>query len=65
MRLNNKQRVEFYNNRGNAYSKKGDYNRAISNYTEAIVLNPNYAIAYYNRGRMWLHLREGKKPNPI
>ena len=35
-----------------AYEKfdKGDYNGAISDYTKAIEINPNYADAYNNRG---------------
>ena len=39
-----------YNNRGYAYRGKGDMDRAIADYTEAIRLDPKYAIAYYNRG---------------
>jgi tetratricopeptide (TPR) repeat protein len=39
-----------YNNRGNAYSDKGDYDRAIADYTQAIRLAPNVASRYYNRG---------------
>jgi tetratricopeptide (TPR) repeat protein len=39
-----------YNNRGTAYDDKGDYDRAIQDYTEAIRLNPNAASAYYGRG---------------
>lgn len=30
--------------------KKGDYQGAIADYTQAIRLHPNYASAYYNRG---------------
>ena len=43
-------KVIFYCNRGYAYGKKGDYNRAIADYTQAIELNPNYVEAYNNRG---------------
>ena len=33
-----------------AYGKKGDFDKAIADYTEAIRLDPKYAEAYYNRG---------------
>jgi len=39
-----------YNNRGNAYSVKGDYDQAIKDYAEAISVNPNDVKAFYNRG---------------
>ena len=39
-----------YNHRGVAYHAKGDYNLAIGDYTQAITLDPNYAMAYNNRG---------------
>ena len=39
-----------YNNRGDAYRKKGDMDRAIADLTEAIRLDPKYANAYDNRG---------------
>lgn len=51
--------VEVYNHRGVAYYKKGEYNRAIEDYDVAI--KRNYTDAYYNRGEVWLHLKEWDK----
>jgi tetratricopeptide (TPR) repeat protein len=42
--------VAAYYNRGNAYNGKGNYDKAIVDFTQAINLDPNYAAAYYNRG---------------
>ena len=39
-----------YNNRGNAYTSKGEYELAIQDYNESIKLNPNYAKPLNNRG---------------
>src|SRR5271166_5368995 len=39
----------FYD-RGVTYSKRGEYDRAIADYDEAIRLNPNLALAFTNRG---------------
>lgn len=39
-----------YNNRGIVYRLKGNYDRAIADYTEAINLMPDFASAYSNRG---------------
>ena len=39
----------IYNNRGNAYNRKGDHDHAIQDFSEAIRLNPNYGY-YRNRG---------------
>src|SRR5918912_967260 len=41
--------IAFYN-RGNAYRYRGDTERAIADYSEAIRLKPDYALAFYNRG---------------
>jgi len=39
-----------YISRGNAYHQQGNFIQAVSDYTQAIAINPNYAEAYYNRG---------------
>jgi protein O-mannosyl-transferase len=43
-------KVRPFNNRGLAYSSRGDYEKAIADFTYAIQLNPKCAEAYYNRG---------------
>jgi tetratricopeptide (TPR) repeat protein len=42
-----------YNNRGNAWYRRGDFDRAIADYDEAIQLDPKDAQAYYDRGMAW------------
>lgn len=42
-----------YYNRGLAWMSKGDYDRAISDFDEAIRLNPKLAPFYGNRARAW------------
>jgi len=42
-----------YFSRGYAWHQKQDYDRAISDYTEAIKLAPKYARAFINRGAAW------------
>ena len=42
--------AEAYLNRGVAYGHKGQYDKAISEFTKAIEINPRDAEAYYNRG---------------
>jgi tetratricopeptide (TPR) repeat protein len=37
-------------NQGVTYAEKGDWDRAIADFTGAIRLKPDYAEAYYNRG---------------
>ena len=49
-----------YNNRGVAYSARGDFDRTIEDYTRAIELNPDYAVAYNNRGGVY-YLKEEYK----
>ena len=45
-----------YFEKGNDYFKQGDYQEAIEQYDEAILLNPQDASAYYNRGLAYHHL---------
>jgi lipoprotein NlpI len=47
-------RARAYFNRGNAWSFKGDNDRGIADYTEAILLDPKNADAFNNRGNAWL-----------
>ena len=39
-----------FSNRGTAYGRKGQLDRAIEDFDQAIRLNPNYAAAFNNRG---------------
>ena len=55
------QSAEAHNNRGAAYSEKGEYDNAIRDYDEAIKLNPQFAEAYYNRGNAFFNKGEYDK----
>ena len=57
----NPEHADAYNNRGVAYSNKGEIDAAIQDFNKAIDLNPELADAYNNRGEAWLHLREWEK----
>ena len=50
--------AEAFNNRGVGYRLKGDYDRAIADYNQAIKLNAKFAIAYNNRA--WAYFKAGK-----
>ena len=50
-----------YNNRGNAYNVKGDYDRAIADYNESIKADPNYAKPLNNRGSAYQKLGQYKR----
>src|ERR1700685_3561780 len=49
-RITNGDRAFALNNRGFAYDAKGDHERAITDYAQAVHLKPDYAIAFKNRG---------------
>ena len=42
-----------YRNRGYAWRYKGDFDRAIADYDQAIGFDPKDALAYFNRGYAW------------
>jgi tetratricopeptide (TPR) repeat protein len=41
--------------RGNAYARRGEFDRAIADHSEAIRLKPNDVDSYYNRGYTYSH----------
>ena len=45
-----RERGAEYVERGNALANKGDYDKAIADYNQALTINPNDADSYYNRG---------------
>ena len=48
----------FHYDRGIAHKNKKDFDQALSDYSEAIRLDPNYAHAYLNRGVLLADKRE-------
>lgn len=47
-----------YNERGATYADRGEYDRAIQDYNQAIQIDPNKAIVYINRGTSYLGIGE-------
>jgi len=46
----NSNNAMLYYNRGVAYGRKGQHDRAIEDYNKAVIINPNFLEAYNNRG---------------
>ena len=49
-RQNSQMRASAFNNRGIAYFSKGEFDRAIRDFDEAIAAKPNNPVLYHNRG---------------
>jgi tetratricopeptide (TPR) repeat protein len=53
--------AEAYNERGNAYYKKNEYDPALKDYSKAIAIRHDYADAYNNRARLYFHNKDYDK----
>jgi tetratricopeptide (TPR) repeat protein len=53
--------AEVYSNRGSAFLKLNELDRAIADFDRAIQLEPGNAIRYYNRGTAFSWKHEGEK----
>ena len=60
-KLSAEDQARAYYNLGVAYSGKGETDKAIAGYTEAIRLDPNYAQAYNDRGLSYEEIGEKAK----
>src|SRR6266853_2078262 len=47
--------AKAFTNRGSGYATKGDYDRAIQDFDQALQLNSNDAIAFFDRGLAFAH----------
>ncbi len=47
-----------YNNRGNAYSRDQFFNDALKDYSQALIIDPNYKKVYNNRGSIYGQLNQ-------
>jgi len=54
--------AKAFNNRGQIKYLRVDFDEAIEDYTNAIKLDKDYAVAYYNRGQ--IHYRLGELVRP-
>ncbi|HAH32268.1 MAG TPA: hypothetical protein DCL44_08145, partial [Elusimicrobia bacterium] len=44
---------DAYFGRGTAYAEKGEYDKAIKDYSKAIAINPKSAVVYTSRGLVY------------
>ena len=51
--LSQQEKAKHYNKKGLKYGNNGDYEKAIDSFSQALVAQPNYLFAYFNRAKMW------------
>jgi tetratricopeptide (TPR) repeat protein len=56
-----KEDAEVYYHRASAYKKNGQYDKAISDFTQAVEINPGHADAYYSRGVVYYYKKDYEK----
>ena len=61
----NPENAKAYGARGLAYSRKGNHNQAVADFTEAVRLDPNLAWGYCGRGIEFAQRRNSTKPLSI
>jgi tetratricopeptide (TPR) repeat protein len=61
--LEPEQLAQAYSMRALGFSLKGQYDRAIADYDQAIIINPDFAVALNNRA--WAYFRSGRGPNGL
>jgi tetratricopeptide (TPR) repeat protein len=50
-----------FRNRASAYVHTGKFDQAVSDCTEAIKIDPNYAMAFFTRGQAYVKLGKTKE----
>jgi tetratricopeptide (TPR) repeat protein len=60
-KLDNEVLATAYSNRANVFSYKNEFEKAISDYTAAMELNPNDELTYLNRARTYYDMKKYKE----
>ncbi len=59
--LKTKKDVELYTFRGFTWYIKKEYDKAVTDYNDALEINSDYELAFYNRGSAWVAKKEYDK----
>ena len=63
--LSGQQLADAFNNRGELFDQKGDHDRAMRDFDQAIRLNPDLGEAFNNRGLANLHMGDDDRRSAI